>query len=62
MKDFAGYVVKSKECDFLNGRTVVKTIKQIKTKGNRNLFEVQLCHTSKKVYQLYEDELKEQAK
>ena len=58
MKDFTGFIVKSKEFSFLNGRTVVKTIKQIKTRNDRNLYEVQLCH-SKRLYQIYEDELKE---
>ena len=56
MKDFTGYTVKSRQCDFLNGRTVVKTIKQIKTKTGRNLYEVQLNH-NKRCYQIYEDEL-----
>ena len=56
MKDFTGYTVKSKQWDFLNGRTVVKTIKQIKTKTDRNLYEVLLNH-NKRRYQIYEDEL-----
>lgn len=61
MKDFTGYTVKSKQCDFLNGRTVVKTIKQIQTKNGRNLFEVLLNHNKRK-YQIYEDEMMEAAK
>lgn len=60
MKDFTGYLVKSKQCDFLNGRTVVKTIKQIKTKTGRNLYEVLLNHNKRK-YQIYEDEMMEVA-
>ena len=58
MKDFTGYTVKSKQWDYLNGWTVVKTIKQIKTKTGRNLYEVQLDHDKRK-YHIYEDEMME---
>jgi len=60
MKDFTGYTIKSKQCDFLNGRTVVKTIKEIKTKTGRKLYEVLLNH-NKRRYQIYEDEFVEVA-
>jgi len=60
MKDFTGYTVKSKQCDFLNGRTVVKTIKEIKTKTGRKLYEVLLNHNTRR-YQIYEDEFVEAA-
>ena len=58
MKDFTGYTVKSKQYDFLNGRTVVKTIKEIKTRNNRKLYEVKLNHNERR-YQIYEDEFVE---
>lgn len=57
MKDFTGCIVICKDLDFLNGRIVVKTIKQIKSRGTRALYEVILNH-SKRPYQIYEDELK----